>query len=543
MGRLRPRPYNIHPLHPRPPASSAAQHSSLPSTTPHPSRTHNSFPLKTINLLSSLQADKGLSAVSGDRRKKTKRLAGSIQRLAGVNAVLTWVVTVLGYFVLTVQSEGISAFPLLREGLKAVIGCASVVQAVLVVYYWKGCLAYSEVLRAALHPCRTPISALLASPESLTYCLLECVFHLFLFLPATDYSAAFSLFGISTSLSLDEVCYLTILLRNYHSVRLLYWLSSFSTLRVSVFSEVASVRKMGLFVLRCCLVEYGLPLILGVYAVMVLIPGLVEFTLEHKAEGSHLDAVENDVWVVVNTQTTVGYGESHPVTFLGQLAILVSALFGYFTLGLLTSISGNETALSLRECTYYSEIRYRRAKIESKVVAAVLVQRWWRLMAMRLRKVLKVGIIVGYFTQLRVYRSTLVSCQRVKDTRFERQIAAFDHTFQPQLRSLQEYLSPVADYRALIIEVYRSAYSIKAQCQSLRKLTHRLVLPPSFSYLSAHESESGERTPHSLTGTGRRAKSRSGQDRAKAKNVAFQKVRSRLVPGSRQMWGRDPISA
>lgn len=462
-------------------------------------------------------------------------------RLVGVNAGLTWAVSVLGYFVIAVQSEGISAVAEVKEGLKAAVGSVSIVQAVLVVYYWKGYLAYLELLRTAIHPCRTPIPALMASPRSLAYCLLECLFHLLFFLPSSHYSASFSLFGISTNLSLDEVCYVAILLRNYHSFRLFYWLSDFSTLRVSVFSEVANVRKMRLFVLRCYLEEYGLLLILGVYVSMVLIPGLVEYTLEHTA-GHNLDDVENNVWMVVSAQTTVGYGESHPITFLGQLTILVSALFGYCTLGLLTSIGSRETALSLRECTYYSEIRYRGAKARYEAEAAVLVQRWWRLMTMRLRKRLKADIIVGYFTQLRVYRRLLVTCQRVKDTRFERQIAAFDHTFQPQFRSLLEYLSPVAEYRALLIEVFRSANRLKFQCQSLRRLTQKYVLPSSFSYIAA-ESESGDRTPHSGQGTVRVAKAKSGQNRSKANNVAFRNLRSRLVPGSRQMWGKDPISA
>ena len=116
------------------------------------------------------------------------------------------------------------------------------------------------------------------------------------------------------------------------------------------------------------------------------------------------------------------YGESSPIAFLGQLVILVSVLFGYFTLGLLTSISSNQT---LHECTYDSETRYKQVKLKHKLVATLLMQRWWRLMAMRMRKEVKIGLILGYFTQLQVYKHTLVSCQRVKDTRFERSFRTY----------------------------------------------------------------------------------------------------------------------
>jgi hypothetical protein len=456
-------------------------------------------------------------------------LGKAIRQVAAGNTVLTWAITAVGYFVITAGQEA-NSLPVLHDTLKAAIGFVSLLQAVLIVCYWKRYLAYLELLRAALHPFRPQVSGLLSSPKPFACCLLECLLHLFIFLPAANYSFAFSLFGISTSLTLDEVCYISILLRNYHSLRLLYWLSDFCTLRMSLFAEVANVRSVNLFVLRCYLTRFGLPLILGVYAVMVVVPGATEYILEHEAKGKEMDVVGNGMWLVFNTQTTIGYGESSPITFLGQLAILVSALFGYFTLGLLTSISGNKTALSLHECTYYSETRYKQVKLKHKLVATLLMQRWWRLMAMRMRKELKVGVILGYFTQLQVYKHTLVACQRVKDTRFERQIAAFARTFALQSRNLQEYLSPAGHNRALIIDVFRSSHSIKSQCQELRRLTRRLISPHSASALSAPESESEDRTPRSSQRSKKRiARASSGQGRAKAQIAAFQNVRSRLV--------------
>jgi hypothetical protein len=117
---------------------------------------------------------------------------------------------------------------------------------------------------------------------------------------------------------------------------------------------------------------------------MVLIPGLFDYMFEH--ETSQLASVWNNFWVVFYTQTTIGYGDGHPITFFGQVMILVSAIFGYFTLGLLNSISTNRATLSLKECSYYSEMRYNYEKKGYLPEVIVLIQRWWRFMMMRMRK-------------------------------------------------------------------------------------------------------------------------------------------------------------
>jgi len=441
-------------------------------------------------------------------------LRRSLQRIVALIACLSWGITALGFLIMETMHRYPTLNSAIIDGVKGAVG-------EVLVYYWSCYVAYSEVLREVLQPLPSPLPPLIYSPKALAVCILECALHLFVFIPATDFSIYFSVFGTENGLSLDELCYLTILVRNYHSLRLLYWYSSFSTLHTNTLVNLVRVDYSISFLLRCFFVHFGLPLVLAAYGAMVLIPGLCEYLFEHEANTNKLGIIWNNFWVVFYTQTTIGYGEEHPETFFGQFVILISALFGYFTLGLLNSISSQRTALSLRECTFYSEVRYRHEQQRYLPETTVLIQRWWRLMLMRLRKKLEVRVILAYFEQLRIYRNVLVACARVKDTRFERQIAAFGSAVKPPLRSLQEYLAPIVESRSLIIDVYRSAYNSKIQCVSLLRLTHK------YAQLVALTP----RIPSSLSSDRfrRPTVAKSSQGRAKAKKAAFQNLMSRLV--------------
>lgn len=519
MGRRKHRVYHVHKVFPlQQPAPSLPPPTLTPHLTiPTPANHDDSIKPWTSQNLASF-AGRSTRTPLGDRRLKGARQRKSLQRIVALLASLNWGVTLLGYLVLKALHGSLLLPPAVVDGLKGTAGCLSVLQTTLVVFYWKYCLLSLEVLREVTQPIASPQPTLLRSPQALAACAAECLLHLCVFVPAATFTLELEIFGKDNGLSLDELCYLLVLIRNYHSLRLIYWYLPASTMHTYIIVDLVGVTHSFSFVLRYILAEYGLPLVLAAYGAMVLIPGMFEYMFEH--ETSHLASVWDNFWVVFYTQTTIGYGDVHPITFFGQVMILVSAIFGYFTLGLLNSISTNRATLSLKECSYYSEMRYNYEKKGYLPEVIVLIQRWWRFMMMRMRKKQQTCIILPYFAQLHVYRNALVSCMRVKDTRFERQISAFESAVKPHLRSLQEYLSPIRDNRALIIDVHRSMYNVKAQCVALQKLTQK------YSQCSLDPTP---RTPASAVSVSFATRAKSNKGRAKANKTAFQNLMSRLV--------------
>lgn len=491
------------------------------------------LPSGSVNYSTSLYQylTNNVSQLHIDRRKKLRRIKKGIQKVVALCVVFSWIATIIGYFIVR-EEEASFAATYWREAMKGFVGLLSIIQTTLIVHYWKVYLVYLEALRGALHPRWTPVPELKKSPRALAKCTFECGLHLFVFLPDTSLQFCLRIFGTTSDLSLDELCYASLLLRNYHSVRLFFWLSDFSDLRTAFLTEIESIGSYG-FVLRCFLTQYGLTLILVVYILMIVVPGLILYIFEHKLDSAPLNDIWNNFWVVSYTQFTIGYGEIHPETFLGQVFIIVSSIFGYFTLGLLNSISGNSMSLSLTQCTMYSELLYAKHKQSYSFQACVLIQRWWRLMLKRKSKTKNGVIIMTFYSQLQTYRSTLVDCQRVKDTRFERQISAFEASTQRQVRPLNEYLQPVLDAQALVQDVFRNEYRIKVQCKEIRaiasklntsrdKLTH--VLIPMLM-----DDHASVRTGSTIKSLKSLKHGKTGQGRAKAKHMAFQNVIGRLV--------------
>ena len=102
---------------------------------------------------------------------------------------------------------------------------------------------------------------------------------------------------------------------------------------------------------------------------MVLVVGHLYWWLERPKEGeedeenvpsrNYLDGVGLGCWWSVVTLTTVGYGDVTPVTNLGKLISVVSAMGGVVVVALLTGIIASSFSLQMerRKAEFEDEIR------------------------------------------------------------------------------------------------------------------------------------------------------------------------------------------
>ena len=374
-------------------------------------------------------------------RKKLARLKKTIVKVTVWNTVFTWASTILGYMIISLEQDS-SESSQTQIALKCVLLVLSCIQVPLVAAYWEATLKYYEVVRKAL---TASTEQLTMSQKSLFNCLCECAFHLICPIPNLNWEGQYTLFGKSAWISLDSILYFAVLLRNYHSFQLVFWLSRFADFRTQLFTNFANTRSYEGFLLRCYLATYSLRFVSVVIGVMILFPGVLKFLIEGRQISNNAPSQMDDFWIVAYSQLTIGYGDSVPRVFLVQVTIVLSCLLGVLILGLFNAISSRTLVLNMSECNLYSELLYTKHKQRYRTLATILLQRWWRLMLMRKRHYLIAQTIIPFYSHLPVYRSTLVDCQHVKDTRFERQIEAFERATIRAIRPLNEYLGPVKD--------------------------------------------------------------------------------------------------
>lgn len=361
--------------------------------------------------------------------------------ISAINAVLSLVVIVMGYYAISEEHDG--GEMMIGDGLKVVVGVLSVIQLVPIVIYWGYNQYYMERLRFGLHLSPISLPPLHKSPSALTGCLLECLFHLIILPPFYSVSWEVHNPDSSTVMSLSDLLYILVLLRNYHSLRFLFWMSDYSTKQAYHFASVANIDIDFKYTLKAYLQRYSLKIVLAAYGAIVVVSGLSVFVFERESSEGDFDDVRNSLWFIAYTQVTIGYGDISPTSYLGMLATVVSCFVGNFILAILVAVSSSRMSLNLTECTMYSELVYSKEKRKYAKPAAVLIQAWWRFMLMRKRRVRDGEVIIKFYSQLRKYREVLTKCQLVKDRRFERQITAFDDHTAKHLRAIIEYLDPI----------------------------------------------------------------------------------------------------
>lgn len=81
--------------------------------------------------------------------------------------------------------------------------------------------------------------------------------------------------------------------------------------------------------------------LLIIVAIVVAVGALLEYAVEHDAPGANITTVGTSFWWAIVTTTTVGYGDTYPVTTIGRLIASVIMLVG---IGLIGTVSATVAA-------------------------------------------------------------------------------------------------------------------------------------------------------------------------------------------------------
>ena len=387
-------------------------------------------PGKVIRRITSRDIERIREMGRSDSFKKRPRIVR--RRLCTQSVFLTLfglIATILGYFDLQNQGN-----VLLFQVLIAILSLAEVV---LLFTYAVTVLKYKEYLRLVMLSSPEPTPSLLRSPWVLGGYGVEAVFHLII-------SPPFSPFP------LRELYFPLLLVRNYHILRYIYWSSPISSPRVHILASAAYLKPTIPGIIRSFIANYSIVLVFFVYASCLVISGLILYTFERNENDFQMDYPQNGLWVVAATQTAVGYGDVVPTTLIGKFSIAFNCFLGSFIIALITSSASRRLTLTTNECTLYSELSYMRYRRKHSKPAVILIQRWWRFISNRVKRVRNGEIVVEFYTQLRTHRRGLAAAQTQKDRSFDLMLRHFDESTSKDLRVMREYLAPIYDVTPLV---------------------------------------------------------------------------------------------
>jgi len=190
--------------------------------------------------------------------------------------------------------------------------------------------------------------------------------------------------------------------------------------------------------------------LLILYLSLMFLGGLLIRTYERTMPGELM--ISDGIWLAVETQVTVGYGEMPPSFYVTQVVCCGVACVGVFANTVVTTSLLRITKLTVREMDFVAAVR-KQTDREREVVALVLVQRWWRLTAARKHKAsLRFILLLSFYEQAdrfrsRVHRQVSERSRELTELlHITRQ--ALDRRVQETVRSLQP-LKPFRDTLAL----------------------------------------------------------------------------------------------
>ena len=372
-------------------------------------------------------------------------LRNRLRQISAINVVFTFLISALGYEIIAGQRG--------KNVLKYVLSGLSALQIGLIVLYTSKQLNWMESVRQELRLSPVAVPSLCESKRAVMLCVLECCFHLVVLPPGVESQWQVHMLGTYCFLSLDDFLYPFILLRNYHFLQYLFWRSALSTRRTSWITTFVNIRLALAFVLRYCMTVYSLVFISSIYLVVIVISGIFVYIFERHSPGTGFDSLVSALWVVAQTQVTVGYGDFTPRTYFGSSAVIISCFAGIFMLALIVSLLSRHMSLSLAESSLYSSIAYAEKKRHRISATVIFLQSWWRFMHMRLHHDMQPCKIINFYYQQGKFKAILQNCQLAKDRRFEWQIQAFQASICSQCRHMSEYLQPVVYSKDLVVTI------------------------------------------------------------------------------------------
>ena len=161
---------------------------------------------------------------------------------------------------------------------------------------------------------------------------------------------------------LNDIMLVIQMFRLYNIFRFMIVCTSYAGERAHRVGKMMGLKINTLFSIRCIFYSHPVKMLIVLFLVNIIslsymikiLEGPVYY-ISKKAQDNFINynRMENCLWNVLVTMTTVGYGDFYPLTNLGRLVIIICAFLGTTLISLMTLITGNKLSLSETERKIY----------------------------------------------------------------------------------------------------------------------------------------------------------------------------------------------
>ncbi|CAG9316137.1 unnamed protein product [Blepharisma stoltei] len=393
--------------------------------------------------------------------------------ISGLSALLSLIIIIFSYLAAEeyyLQDYTLSPF---ITSCRFIIMASSLTQDALIFFYYSNHLrikkAYKEI---------SEHTTLFEDP----YIKKQIIFEIFVSMPFippfAEWHGKFYQLNTYAKLSLDDFFLVFSFLRFTHVVKFMYEFSINSNPKTKFYCSLQNTKSSISFTLKWIMRTAKFLSIFVVSAGVTLLCGMLLRTFEKGIPDTKFSYFWNSFWNISITEATVGYGEYVPLSHLGRIICVSSAIYGMFMYSLIIINVNEKVKLSDKELLLYKRMKYKH-KIARFLapISARLIQKWWRLDALRKKGVPRLKEAIGFHVELKRFRYEKTLWHSKISSSLEEQIRDVVKISSTKLIAITKYLEGTNSFQQIGGRFVSNEYSTLNKLLSfktkLEKLTNK----------------------------------------------------------------------
>ena len=190
---------------------------------------------------------------------------------------------------------------------------------------------------------------------------------------------------------------------------------------------------------------------------------------EKSLPGTTYKTVWDKIFIISVTQTTIGYGDTVPLSHIGRTICVFSGVFGVFLNSYMLLSVTRACELNDRETLFFSSIKYQHLiKHALKPTAILAIQKWWKFMLRRKNKLLRVNQLAIFFIQLEKFSFQRAKLLESKNDSTTDSLNKFTSSTEIKFSSCLRHLDSFANQEKTGLEYVKREYSNLNHLQSIK---------------------------------------------------------------------------
>ncbi len=192
-----------------------------------------------------------------------------------------------------------------------------------------------------------------------------------------------SKYKIYTTYSLNGFMSVVNLTRFYYISKYYLMITNFYNTRTQRICEINNFNTSLFFSLKAHMVQKPIETYIFFFTIIVAILTYALRFFERELDsvsGSEFDLYSNNIWCLIITMTTVGYGDFYPSSDAGRLIGIIACIFGVFIISMFMLTISNELTLSGNDETVFSIINRIEYIEDRKALAKTLITKYMKSM-------------------------------------------------------------------------------------------------------------------------------------------------------------------